>query len=140
MKRYFSVFAALAMGLMSSTFVPSLKASESDEKTVITVSQPVTVEGTVLPAGQYVLKLLDSFSSRDSVSIFNGDETQLIMTVLAIREYRLRPTSEPEFSFYDSQEGKPAAFIHGSIRVKAAALSLCERDNNCPRLTQPSQF
>jgi hypothetical protein len=109
MKRYFPVFAALAISLMSSAFVTSLKASESDEKTVITISQPVTVEGTVLPAGKYVLKLLDTFSSRDIVSIFNGDETELIMTVLAIHAYRLRPTGEPEFSFYDSREGKPAA-------------------------------
>ena len=109
MKRYFPVFAALAIGLMSSSFVPSLKASESDEKTVITISQPISVEGTVLPADTYVLKLLDTFSSRDIVSIFNGDETQLIMTVLAIHADRLRPSGEPEFSFYDSEDGKPAA-------------------------------
>jgi hypothetical protein len=109
MKRYFPVFAALAIGLMSSTFVPSLKASESDEKTVITISQPISVEGMVLPAGTYVLKLLDTFSSRDIVSIFNGDETQLIKIVLAIHADRLRPTGEPEFSFYDSEDGKPAA-------------------------------
>jgi hypothetical protein len=109
MKRYFPVFAALAIGLMSSSFVPSLKASESDEKTVITISQPISVEGTVLPAGTYVLKLLDTFSSRDIVSIFNGDETQLIMTVLAIHADRLQPTGEPEFSFYEPREGKPAA-------------------------------
>jgi hypothetical protein len=109
MKRYFPVFAALAIGLMSSTLVPSLKASESDGKTVITISQPISVEGTVLPAGTYVLKLLDTFSSRDIVSIFNGDETQLIKTVLAIHADRLRPSGEPEFSFYDSEDGKPAA-------------------------------
>ncbi len=109
MKRHFPVFAALAISLMSSAFVPSLKASESDEKTIITISQPVTVEGTVLPAGRYVLKLLDTSSKRDIVSIFNGDETELIMTVLAIHAYRLRPTGEPEFSFYNQQEGKPAA-------------------------------
>jgi hypothetical protein len=109
MNRYLSVFAGLAISLMSSAFVPSLKASESDEKTIVTISQPVTVEGTVLPAGTYVLKLLDTFSTRDIVSIYSGDETQLIKTVLAIHAYRLRPTGEPEFSFYDSQEGKPAA-------------------------------
>jgi hypothetical protein len=54
MKRYLTVFAALAMSLLSSGVVPSLKASESDKKTIITISQPVTVEGTLLPAGQYV--------------------------------------------------------------------------------------
>jgi hypothetical protein len=109
MKRYLTVSAVLAMSLMSSAFVPSLKASESDKKTIITISQPVTVEGTLLPAGQYVLKLPDSSSSQDVVYIFNGEETRLITTVLAIHAYRLQPTGKSEFSFYESPAGQPAA-------------------------------
>ena len=109
MKRYLTVFAALTMSLMSSAFVPSLKASEWDKKTIITISQPVTVEGTLLPAGQYVLKLQDSSSGQDVVYIFNGEETRLITTVLAIHAYRLQPTDKSEFPFYDSHAGQPAA-------------------------------
>ena len=109
MKRYLTVFAALTMSLMSSAFVPSLKASEWDKKTIITISQPVTVEGTLLPAGQYVLKLQDSSSGQDVVYIFNGEETRLITTVLAIHAYRLQPTGKSEFSFYESPAGQPAA-------------------------------
>ena len=108
MKRYLRVFAALAMSLISSAFVPSLKASETDEKTIITISGPVAVEGTILPAGRYMLKL-DSSSSRDVVYIFNSEETRLITTVLAIHAYRLQPTDKSEFSFYDSHAGQPAA-------------------------------
>jgi hypothetical protein len=109
MKRYLTVFAALAMSLMSSAFVPSLKASEWDKKTIITISQPVTVEGTLLPAGQYVLKLQDSALSQDVVYIFNAEETRLITTVLAIHAYRLQPTGKSEFSFYETPTGQPAA-------------------------------
>jgi hypothetical protein len=109
MKRYLTVFAALAMSLMSSAFVPSLKASESDKKTIITISQSVTVEGTLLPAGQYVLKLQDSPSSQEVVYIFNGEETRLITTVLAIHAYRLQPTDKSDFSFYETPAGQPAA-------------------------------
>jgi len=69
MFRYMPVFAALAMSLMSSAFVPSLRASVSDKKTIINVSQPIVVEGTLLQAGQYVLKLQDSSPSRDVVYI-----------------------------------------------------------------------
>jgi hypothetical protein len=108
-KRYLSVFAALAMSLMGSAFVHPLEASDLDEKTVITISGPVAVEGTVLPAGQYVLKLADSWPSRSIVSIFNSDETRLITTVLAIHAYRLQPTDKGEFSFYGPREGQPAA-------------------------------
>jgi hypothetical protein len=109
MKRYLRVFAASAMSLMSSAFVPSLKASESDLKTIITISQPVAVEGTILPAGEYELKLLDSDFRKEIVGIFNGDGSRLITTVLAIRAYRLQPTDKSAFSFYDSPAGEPAA-------------------------------
>ena len=109
MKRYVPVFAALAVSLMSSAFVPSLKASESDEKTIIKISQPITVAGAVLPAGQYVLKLLDSSPGRNIVTIFNSDETRLIKMVLAIHADRVRLSGKSEFSFYASREGQPVA-------------------------------
>ena len=108
MKPNLTVFAALAMSLMSSAFVPSLKASDSDKKTLITISQPVAVEGAILPAGQYVLRLLDS-TSRDVVEIFNGEGTRLITTILAIPAYRLEPASKTELSFYESPAQHPAA-------------------------------
>ena len=109
MFRYSPVFAVLALSLMSSAFIPSLKASESDKKTAITVSQAITVEGTVLPAGQYVLKLLNSASRQDIVQIYNGEGTRLITTILAIPAYRLEPTGETRFSFYKGPSGQPSA-------------------------------
>ena len=92
MTRYLPVFAALAVSLMSGAFVPSLKASEWDKRTTMTISQPVAVEGTILPAGQYVLTLLNSESERDIVYIFNGEGTRLITSVLAIHAVRSQPT------------------------------------------------
>src|ERR1700687_6491402 len=89
MKRHLPIFAALAVSLISSAFVPSLKASETDKKTIITISQPVSVEGTTLPPGQYVLRLQDPSTRQDVVSIFNGDETRLITTVVANHAYRI---------------------------------------------------
>ena len=109
MKRNLRVFAALAISLMSSAFVPSLKASEIDKKTTITISQPVAMEGTILPAGHYVLRLQNSPSRSDVVYVFNGDETRLITTVLPIHASRLQPTGESEFSFYESRAGQPTA-------------------------------
>jgi hypothetical protein len=109
MKPNLTVFAALAMSLMSSAFVPSLKAGEWDKKTTITISQPVAVQGTILPTGQYVLKVQDSSSLRDVVYIFNSEETQLITAVLAIHAGRMQPTGKSDFSFYESHAGEPAA-------------------------------
>jgi hypothetical protein len=109
MKRHLSVFAALAMCLISSAFVPSLKASESDKRTIITISHAVAVRGTILPPGKYVLKLQDTLSSQDVVYIFNGEGTRLITMVMAIHAYRPEPADRSEFSFYESPSGQPAA-------------------------------
>ena len=108
MIRYLSAFAALAVSLMGSAFVPSLKASEFDKKTTFTISQPVAVEDTILPAGQYVLRLLDT-PTRDVVYIFNGEGTRLIKMLLPIHAERSEPTDKTDFSFYDSTAGQPAA-------------------------------
>jgi hypothetical protein len=56
MKRYLPIFAALGIGLMSNTFVPWPKASESGEKTIITISQAIALEGTVLSLGRYAMR------------------------------------------------------------------------------------
>src|ERR1700680_3023882 len=79
-----------------------------DKKTIITISQPVAVEGTILPAGQYVLTLLNFMSPGNVVCIFNGEGTRLITTVQAIHAQRLQPTDQSEFSFYDPTAGQPA--------------------------------
>jgi hypothetical protein len=109
MKHYLPVLTALATSLMSSPLIPSLKAGDVDKKTVITISQPVAMEGTTLPAGQYVLKLQEDQSSRSVVRIFDGDGRRLIATILAIHAYRLEPTAETAFKFYDSPAGQPTA-------------------------------
>jgi hypothetical protein len=109
MKRKLPVFTALAMSLMSSALIGSLNASDIDRKTTITISQPVAVEGTILPAGQYVLKLQDSGPTQDVVKIFNSEETHLISTIMPIHAYRQQPTEKSEFSFYDSAAGQPPA-------------------------------
>jgi hypothetical protein len=109
MFRYLPIFAALAYSLMSSTFVPSLRADEWDKKTNITVSKPFAVEETVLPAGHYVLRLLNSSSNRDVVEIYDGGGTRLITTILAIPASRLEPTGDPKLSFYETAAERPAA-------------------------------
>ena len=103
MFRYLPIFAALA-----SSLIPSLKADEWDKKTNITVSKPFSVEETVLPAGHYVLRLLNLSSNRDVVEIYDGGGTRLIATILAIPASRLEPTGDPKLSFYETPAERPA--------------------------------
>ena len=109
MKRYAQFLAVLAMILMGGTLIPSLKASETDKQTFIAISQPISVQGSTLPPGKYVLRLEDSLESQSIVNIFNADGTRLITTILAIHAWRVRPADRSEFVFYDVSAGRQAA-------------------------------
>jgi len=81
------------------------QADEWDKKTILTVDQPIQISKTVLQPGEYVLKLLSSDSDRHVVEIYTKDETHLIDTVIAIPNYRLQPTGNSRFSFWETPPG-----------------------------------
>ena len=109
MKHYFPTMATLAISLMSSVLVPALKADEVNKLTNITIDQSIDVQGTVLAPGSYVMKLLGSPADPTTVLIFNADENHLIATIFAIPAYRLEPTGDSQFMFYESKEGQAPA-------------------------------
>lgn len=85
------------------------RADQWDKKTVLTVKEPIQVRDTLLQPGQYVFKLLDSQSDRHVVQIFNYDQSRIIDTELAIPNYRLQPTGNSRFSFWETPEGSARA-------------------------------
>jgi hypothetical protein len=103
------------IALMSAVLAPSVKADETNRKTVITFSGPVEIPGVhlkgwgVLPAGTYVFKILDSQSNRHIVQIFNKEETTIYATVLAIPNYRLKATDKTVMTFSERPAGEPEA-------------------------------
>src|SRR5579863_1162781 len=103
------VVALASVGLLGVALAPSARADEWNKKTVMTVNEPIQVPNKVLPAGTYVIKLLDSPSDRHIVQIFNADETKLQTTILAIPNYRIQPTGKTVFSFWETPPGQPKA-------------------------------
>ncbi|MGA2736506.1 MAG: hypothetical protein ABSG65_03545 [Bryobacteraceae bacterium] len=103
------------LALMGAVFSPGANAGQWDQKTVLTFSGPVEIPGVhlkgwgVLPAGTYVFKLLDSQSDRHIVQIFNADETQVLATILAIPNYRLKATGKTVVTFRERPAGEPEA-------------------------------
>ena len=100
---------AACAGLTAITLAPSARADEWNKKTIITVNQPFQVPHMVLPAGTYVMKLLDSPSDRHIVQIFNKDENHLYTTILAIPNARLEPTGKTVITFWETPPGQPQA-------------------------------
>jgi hypothetical protein len=104
MKHYFSTWSILALSTMGM-FAPTVKADERNKLTNITINQAIEVEGTVLPAGSYVLKLADQ-TDRHVVQIFNAQENHLIATIFAIPAERLVPPDKSLFNFYEPESGQ----------------------------------
>ena len=103
--------ALLCAAILSMGLVPRASGSEFDKKTIVTFSAPVEIPGKVLPAGTYVFKLLDSAGNRNIVQIFDKDEKKLYATILAIPDYRMKPSDKPIITLEERPSGSPEA-IH----------------------------
>jgi len=132
--------------------VSSARADDWNRKTVITFSGPVEVPGVGqhnLPAGTYVFKILDSQSDRHIVQIFNQDETQVLTTILAIPNYRLKTTDKTVITFRERPAGEPEAlrawFYPGHewgeefVYAKSRAIELA-KETNTPVLATPIEL
>ncbi len=101
--------AAASVGLLGIALAPGARADEWNKMTVMTVNEPIQVPNKVLPAGTYVIKLLDSPSDRHIVQIFDKDQQHLQTTILAIPNYRIQPTGKTVFTFWETPPGQPKA-------------------------------
>jgi hypothetical protein len=84
-------------------------ADDWNKKTVLTVNEAIQVPGTVIQPGTYVMKLVDSQADRHIVRIMNEREDEVITTILAIPNYRLKPTDKSQFQFWETPAGNPRA-------------------------------
>jgi hypothetical protein len=109
MKFVKTILAVCAFTLLGATFAFGARADTWNKKTVVTFNQPIEVPGRILPAGTYTFRLLDSPSDRHIVEIFNADGSQLITTILAINDYRLRPTGDTVMKFSERPGDSPDA-------------------------------
>jgi len=106
MKRVKTTALAVFVALMSAAMA---SADVSNKKTILTINEPLMVPGKLLEPGEYVLKLADSQSNRHIVQVFNKDESEVLTTILAIPNYRLQPTGDTRFGYWEMPAGTPKA-------------------------------
>jgi len=104
------------MAVFGALLLPSLQADDWNKKTVITITEPVQLPSccsadhmVTLQPGTYVIALVDSLSDRHIVRVFEKDEKTVITTILAIPNYRLKPTDKTNFQFWETPAGQPRA-------------------------------
>ncbi len=103
-------------GCIAVASLSSLQADNWDKKTTLTVNEPLQVPSCCTPGhtitlqpGEYVMALVDSLSDRHIVRIFDKDQQHVITTILAIPNYRLQPTGETVFGYWEVPAGQPKA-------------------------------
>jgi hypothetical protein len=100
---------SMCAAVLCAAIVTAARADNWDKKTIVTFSDSVEIPGQVLPAGTYVFKLANSVSDRHIVQIWNGDETQILATILAVPINRLEPPDETIFEFDERPADSPMA-------------------------------
>jgi hypothetical protein len=105
--RTISILPGLA--LLGATLVaPLVKADEFEKKTTVHVNEPLQLPNSVLEPGQYVFRLMDN-PDRHIVLIYSADGSHLITRVLAVPNWRLKPTGKTVFQFWETPAGQPKA-------------------------------
>jgi len=99
---------AMAICVGTLALIP-LQADQSDKKTIITIDAPMQVPTMTLQPGTYTLKLLESTSNRHVVTIWDQDGMKLVTTVMAIPNYRLKPTGDSKFTLWEAPVNQPQA-------------------------------
>lgn len=102
-----TITLAMSSMLLLGVLLPGARADESDQRTVITFSQPVEIPGQVLPAGTYTFKVADS--DHHIVQVFNKAENRLYGTFLTVPEYRRRTPDKTIITFEETAAGSPEA-------------------------------
>lgn len=130
--------AIIAFCFLFALAVIPANADQWNKKTTVTFTGPVEIPGMVLQPGTYVFKLLNSYSNRNIVLVYNADETYLYKMILAIPNYRLFPKEEPVLHFTERGKGSPDAvkawFFSGDnwgqefVYPKAEAVALAETE------------
>jgi len=101
--------AALIIQLCISVQALKIQADQWDKKTTLSVGETIQIPGATLTPGRYVFRLMDSSSNRHIVKVFNEEQDHVYATVLAIPNYRLKPTGHSEFGFWEMPRGYPPA-------------------------------
>jgi hypothetical protein len=110
MKSHKLQMIVLSLVALAALFASSTANADTWNKaTKVTFPEPVEVSGVVLQSGTYWFQLMDSPADRHIVQIWNGDRSRLITTILAVPNYRLRPSGNTVIKFAERPSGTPEA-------------------------------
>ncbi len=97
--------AGLACLLTGGVF---LYADES-WRSPLTLGEKTQIPGGELAPGKYMVRVLDTKTTRMVVQFLSEDESEVFATVMAVPDYRVTVVPEGQFVFFQRAEGMPQA-------------------------------
>jgi len=82
--------------------IPQAKADYFDQRTVVTIDQPLKVPDAVLPPGTYIFKLFDSNAERKVVQVYDWNTNRLVASFIGFPIARLTPSRHTVLTFEPS--------------------------------------
>jgi len=102
-----TLLAVFCLAVVWSLAALPAYADDWDKATKITINQPIEIPGHVLPAGTYIVKLVDIAGERHVVRFLSEDESTVYATLIAIPDFRLTATDKTSITFYEAEPGSP---------------------------------
>jgi len=104
-----TMVAAFCLAVVWLITAPAVHADDWDKATRITVNQPFEIPGMILPAGTYIVKIVDIPGVRYVVRFLSADESKVCATLIGIPDFRLEPTDKTAITFYEPELNRPSA-------------------------------
>ena len=95
----------LFVAMLFNSNAPEQSQYEWNKKSTLSVDRQVEFPGIVLEPGIYIVKMLETGEKLSVVQILNADETQVLATVRAVPDHRMRPEDNSEFTFHSVEKG-----------------------------------
>jgi hypothetical protein len=84
-----------------------MRADDHSKASHLTINQPLKVEDTLLPPGEYVFKLTQPDGNHSVVSIYGADGVQLKKVVIGCSVYRGNANEKTMFTISQPQASEP---------------------------------
>src|SRR3981081_3282744 len=107
MRFWKSMGAVVVITALSFVSVPRVRASERDQKTIVTFNEPVEIPGKVLTPGTYTFKVLDVAGTRDVIQVLDKNEMHVYATFIALPAMINKPSEKPFIRFAETTAGSP---------------------------------
>jgi hypothetical protein len=98
---------AFSLAVVWLLTTPPAYADDWDKATRITVNHPFEIPGKILPAGTYIVKLVDLAAERHVVRFLSEDEKTIYATLIGIPDFRMETTDKTAITFYESEFNRP---------------------------------